>query len=223
MNLDTNINVVCIKWGDKYSAEYVNKLYSMVQRHLTLPHRFVCFTDNPEGIDDGIETKELLSNNLEGWWNKLSLFKEDVSDLSGEILFLDLDVVIVSRIDYLFSDRVDEPFLSLEDFIQPKKTFNSSVFRLKIGSCTSVWDKSVNLERDGQGSKAFGRHFHGDQDYITYVLYPFGEHLKHCFSEKKIISYKRGGDPSPETSIVVFHGSPNPHEVSKSWVRQNWC
>ena len=39
-------NVVCIKWGEKYSAEYVNRLYGMVQRQLSLPHRFVCLTED---------------------------------------------------------------------------------------------------------------------------------------------------------------------------------
>ena len=38
--------VVCLKWGNKYSAEYVNKLYSMVKRNLTIDYEFVCFTEN---------------------------------------------------------------------------------------------------------------------------------------------------------------------------------
>lgn len=42
-------NVICIKWGDKFGSEYVNSLYKMVEKKLTIPHRFVCFTDNPEG------------------------------------------------------------------------------------------------------------------------------------------------------------------------------
>ena len=39
-------NVLCIKWGSKYSADYVNNLYSMVERHLSLSHRFVCLCFN---------------------------------------------------------------------------------------------------------------------------------------------------------------------------------
>ena len=52
-------NVICIKWGTKFGAEYVNRLYRMVQKNLTIPHRFVCFTDNSEGLSDGIEVREL--------------------------------------------------------------------------------------------------------------------------------------------------------------------
>ncbi|GAH56014.1 unnamed protein product, partial [marine sediment metagenome] len=45
------ITVCCLKVGDKYSSEYVNKLYSMVERNLTVEHDFICITDNPEGVN----------------------------------------------------------------------------------------------------------------------------------------------------------------------------
>ena len=47
-------NVLCIKWGNKFPADYVNKLYRMVERHLSLPHRFVCLTDNTTGLNSEI-------------------------------------------------------------------------------------------------------------------------------------------------------------------------
>ena len=53
-------NVLCIKWGNKFSAGYVNKLYSMVKRHLSLSHRFVCLTEDTTGLNSEIETKPLL-------------------------------------------------------------------------------------------------------------------------------------------------------------------
>ena len=34
--------ILCMKWGTKYGAEYVNRLYNMVKRHLTLPFKMVC-------------------------------------------------------------------------------------------------------------------------------------------------------------------------------------
>ena len=49
-------NVVCIKWGEKFGSEYVNKLYNSIQRNLSLKHRFICLTDNAEGIVAGVET-----------------------------------------------------------------------------------------------------------------------------------------------------------------------
>ena len=48
-NQDTKNYVVCLKHGSKYSSEYVNKLYNMCKRHLTVPYEFVCFTDDLRG------------------------------------------------------------------------------------------------------------------------------------------------------------------------------
>ena len=53
------VNVICIKWGTKYGPDYVNKLQSMVQRHLHRPFRFVCMTDDTTGIDPAIEVKPI--------------------------------------------------------------------------------------------------------------------------------------------------------------------
>jgi len=43
------VNVICLKWGTRYDAGYVNRLRRMVQRHLIQPHRFVCLTDDTIG------------------------------------------------------------------------------------------------------------------------------------------------------------------------------
>ena len=58
------INIICMKWGDKYGADYVNRLYGMVNRNLTLPFNFVCFTENPEGIHSNVKICPLPSLGL---------------------------------------------------------------------------------------------------------------------------------------------------------------
>ena len=54
-----SLTIVCMKWGTKYDPSYVNKLYSMVERNLSSSFRFVCFTDDPTGIKECVETYEL--------------------------------------------------------------------------------------------------------------------------------------------------------------------
>ena len=88
-----------MKWGDKFPAEYVNRLYGMVARNLNLPFRFVCFTENSDGIRDEVEIQNLPELDLppgapERGWRKLTVFKKDFGGLKGKTLFLDLDVVI---------------------------------------------------------------------------------------------------------------------------------
>ena len=67
--------VVCLNWGDKYGPEYVNKLYRMVQRNLSINHEFICYTENPAGLDQGIRVIDLeLMQGIEGWWYKPMFF-----------------------------------------------------------------------------------------------------------------------------------------------------
>ena len=79
-------NVLCIKWGNKYSADYVNKLYSMVERHLSLSHRFVCLTEDTTGLNSEIETRPLLRTDLKHSYTKFELFEKELHDITGQIL-----------------------------------------------------------------------------------------------------------------------------------------
>ena len=38
--------VICLKWGDRYGPEYVNRLYRGVRANTDRPLRFVCITDD---------------------------------------------------------------------------------------------------------------------------------------------------------------------------------
>jgi hypothetical protein len=71
--------VVCLKWGTKYSAEYVNKLYNMVKRNLTINYEFVCFTEDKKGIDPTIRVEPLPSLSVSGWWYKPWFFKQRIA------------------------------------------------------------------------------------------------------------------------------------------------
>ena len=116
MQTEVNRYVVCLKYGDKYSAEYVNKLYNMVQRHLSLDHEFYCITENSAGLDPNIKLLPLdINPDIDiGWWYKINLF-DPKFPLKGTILFLDLDIVIFNSIDK-FSDFYQIPGLLILHF-----------------------------------------------------------------------------------------------------------
>jgi len=95
--------VVCLKHGTKYSAEYVNTLYNMVSRNLTIDYEFVCITEDHNNINPQITILPLRTNeNISGWWYKPMVFDPELG-LEGNILFLDLDIVIFNNIDKLFT------------------------------------------------------------------------------------------------------------------------
>ncbi len=212
--------VVCVKWGTKYRASYVNILRNMVRRNLSVPHEFVCFTEDGSGLDRDITVRP-LPDPLEGWWNKVSLFRPGLFPQSATVIFLDLDLVIVASINFLLDGG--EPFKIVSNFerigmgklkTREQCKFNSSVMRISPGACDHVF------RRFRWRWLAF-RSFRTDQDWISYCCPDAA-----TFPAGKIVSFKRtmdsGDEPPPGTAIVLFHGRPNPHEIGRPFLQQHW-
>ena len=112
------INIACVYYGDKYTFKYVENLYNMVKRNFTIPHRFICFTDNTvihrrkEFKNTNIEFKPFKRHDFNGWFNKLQLFSPQ-SELEGDTLYMDLDVVIMKNIDCFFEIGEDKNFVGI--------------------------------------------------------------------------------------------------------------
>src|SRR4051812_39102361 len=92
---DDPLTVACVyrSGGRQYSSRYVDVLQSMVARHLSLPHRFVCLTDV---TDVGCE-RIPLETDWPGFYAKIELFRPGL--FHGPVLYLDLDTVIHGSID----------------------------------------------------------------------------------------------------------------------------
>lgn len=228
--------VLCLKHGTKYSYDYVNKLNSMVSRNITLPYRFVCLTDDPQGLDPSI-TVLPLPRNLSGWWCKPYMFSKDLP-LKGTTLYMDLDVVISGNIDKLFTYS-PSAWCTIRDFtraMRPKwEKYNSSVIRFNYGQLDHVWK---TFEQNPQYHMR--RHF-GDQDFLydvakgTATLYPDSWIQSWKWEVRKTKDFKPGGIkgtkqfkivenvvPRVECCVTVFHGDPNPHNCFDPWVVDNW-
>jgi len=39
--------ILCVKWGDKYGREYVEKLKEQCEKNCSVPFNFYCLTDKP--------------------------------------------------------------------------------------------------------------------------------------------------------------------------------
>jgi len=230
--------VVCLKYGNKYSADYVNKLYNMVKRNLTLDHEFVCFTEDATGIDPAIRIEPIpLISGVTGWWYKPMFFNPKLP-LRGTLLFFDLDVVIFKNIDNLFSYEPNK-FCIIRDFnrhvIRNYNKFNSSIFRLTTGQHSAVYTDFI---KNPTGPV---RRYHGDQDWIRatvndgdYAYWP-DESIqsykwemrgkpKYNKMPRGLRDFETSGDPVVKnaTSVAVFHGDPNPHNCKDQWVIDNW-
>ena len=241
-------NVVCIKWGEKFGVEYVNKLYNAVQRNLSLKHRFICLTDDAEGIVAGVETFDIPRADLKICWNKLALFDRGIHNIEGQILFLDLDVVIVKPIDDLFLFQPESKFVSIKEWVSvdyalPDMTpFNASAMRFDVGAYPFIVEdfykeRDVTLIEEiffdeaasklGQSEKVTyndlegfpPRVFNGDQVWEYYMLYKNNVKVDY-YPEGWLASYRYGFDS--KARVIVFHGEPKPEQVSDEIVMRNW-
>ncbi|MCK5450906.1 MAG: glycosyltransferase, partial [Candidatus Omnitrophica bacterium] len=149
------VNIVCMKWGTKYGPEYVNILYNMVKRNITLPFRFICMTDIKEGINKEIEisalpgfrepAKEYLRYCRA--WRKLALFDKEVLDLKGKLMFLDLDILILDNIDCFFT--YSDKLAIIENWSQPGRLIGqASVFCFEIGGNYHLLEKYNNQHEE---------------------------------------------------------------------------
>ncbi len=239
------VNVICARWGTKFGPMYVNRLGSMVRRHLRRPHRFICFTHDGRGLDPGIEVRPLPELRLpeglpERGWRKLVTFRTSETGLSGTTLFLDLDVVVVDDLEPFFT--YPGRFLIIRDykFLRRERWVgNSSVYRFEPEEWADIPD---DFERNQESIRERVRN---EQEYLSRFVHERGA-LRHwpsawCPSFKRDCMWKGPlglflRPRLPEGArIVVFHGHPNPEEAMEGrsgswkrvmrptpWIRDHW-
>jgi hypothetical protein len=209
------VTICCIKQGVKYCPEYVNVLYSMVQRNVHLAaYDFVCFTEDARGVDPRIRIEPLPAGNFPGWWQKLGLFKKKIKGIRTEkILFFDLDIVITGFVDRLLEFNSD--FAICRDWPPEMKPFdnsyNSSVFLLRVGSRAQVW-KNFSMEAMPPGGC-------GDQDWI-YKQAPDADLFPYDWTPSYRLRQLQHGKPE-NAMAVIFHGDPKPDKCN-GWHREYW-
>lgn len=213
------ITFVCLKWGTEFSADYVNILYDSVTRNTSpdIIDKFVCFTDDPTGIDEGIDIRQ-LPEALTEWWGKLYLFKKGVFQLGSRVCFMDLDTVITGSLDEMLT--YDGEFAAIRDPIVENRV-GLGVFLWKVSDVThSIWDEwlACGMPKTDLGDMGWvmsldqGRF--AKRVEILQDLYP-----------GQLVSYKADCQvsPPPSARIVYFHGIPRPHQVKDGWVKLFWC
>lgn len=145
------ITVACVNHGNYLGRgqEYVDKMRSMVSRHLSQPHEFVCLQDEGES----------------GWWSKIELFRP--GRFKGRVLYLDLDSVVTGSLDELVAQV---GIVDLSDWGWPTHTLCSTVM---------VWDAGEHEDVYTEFEPPCMQSYRGDQDWITAIggWWPLTAHL----------------------------------------------
>ena len=204
------LTVACVKWGTKYSSEYVLRLARGVRRHLRRDAAFVCFTDDASGLEgDGVEARALPRETpLHSWWLKAWLFSADAR-LAGRVLYIDLDTVVVGALDELAGFDGAFGTLATDGMVNERRAggYNSSVMMWTAGEFDAIYAR-----------------LRADFEFITAHIYKFDHWLEMVVADAHLLDAAFPGqiaewkaharEPHANARIVTFPLAPKPHEVA---------
>jgi hypothetical protein len=236
---DSTVDVACVIHGDLYAWQYVERLHHMVTMNLTGPVRFHVFTESDRAVPDTMIKHVLqvwpgIAGRKKAWWYKMQMF--DSAHIQGRVLYFDLDTVIARPIDWMLA-LPPQHFWTIRDFRYLWRTnwrgINSSIMLWDTEKFGWIWHQFCE-----HNIAAITRQYHGDQDYLSSVLADqdlrfMPEHLvkswrwqiKDGGMDMKTRVYRRpdaGSVLDPNTSVMIFHGSPKPHEIQDPVVQGLW-
>ena len=174
--------ILCVKWGEKYDDQYVEKLQNQIRKNATFDYNFYCLTDKPEKEYD-IQLPTFWDSyyipNKNAFWayRKCYMFNEDLfPEIKGdEFLFLDLDIIIHQSLDYFFGLDMSAPWIvrgwwnntetCMKNYSILKSTpLNSSAIRWNRGQLKEVYD-----------------HIDEHKDVIFFTYPSIDNYFNHCF------------------------------------------
>ena len=234
------LHCACLIHSTGYDWTYVDRLYSMLCRHISRPIKLHVWTEASRVVPD-IYIKHALTDwpdivgPRKSWWYKLQMF-DPAHAISDAVLYFDLDVVIVNNLDWMLDLPMDR-FWAVRDFRYLWRTdrweINSSVMRWTPGQWHWIWE-----DFSAQDRPSVIKRFAGDQDYLNSVI---SKDQIGWLDQQRLISYRwqakdggwdnhrrvyrqpgSGTEIPTDCSVLVFHGTPKPHQVHEHLVLQHW-
>ncbi|CAG9328941.1 unnamed protein product [Blepharisma stoltei] len=215
-NPEDTVHVVCVKWGSKYGPDYVNKLYHGVKRHVSgIPYDFCCFTENPEGLDEGIRVVP-LAENWSGWWGKATLFSEH--GLEGRLVYIDLDTVITGSLNDLLSYPGVFAVMGTSDIAceKEKNSYNTSIIAWHSSFGKEIY---TTLRQNYKYMLKFICRF----DHWTEMMVKDADLVQEVFPGQFLDYLTYCKESVPEgCRMVCFPRDPKPHDYKSEWIRELW-
>ena len=230
------IDCACVIHGDRYAWQYVERLHSMLSRHLSPQVRLHVYTEADRVVPPHMVKHALtdwnISNPKQLWWYKLQLF--DPARHAGPMLYFDLDTVIVKNIDWIWHQTLNY-FWAPRDFkylwSPNHQGINSSIMWWDTRNYQHVWtqfDRQKNIAQ-----------YRGDQDYISHTII---QNQRRFMDTQQVLSwrwqcldggynFKKKQHCTPGTgtvwsdtaSVLIFHGAPKPDQIYEDIIAKHWC
>lgn len=209
------ITVACCLWDANgaslpfsrhYTEADVERLYRGFERHLSLPFRFVCFSERPRQYRAPIEQERLSQAEPD-----YSAFTEPYR-LNEPMILVGLDTVVTGDCDRLAAYCLGgSKLLVPRDPFFPQTVCNG-VALVPGGHAWVASESPAGMN---------------DMEWIR-ALYADGRvgMIEDIFGKEAVVSYKgyvkHFGLPD-EAAIVYFHGLEKPHELTRlDWIREHW-
>lgn len=210
------ITCITFLWGNyPYTATYVNRLFNAIDRHLSFPHRNVCFTNIPQGIREGIEIKPLHNEWMMGNLKKTIQFAPD-SGLTGRVLSFDLDNVILGSLD-LYAKYTDEFMICEAVNLRRRGKCGGNFMAFDAGYGKALW-KELNrsykkYENITKGSERllFDRLVKKMKFWPKETIVSYKQHVR----TKKVEDWSK-------VKIIWCHGDPQLHTIKDKIIVDNW-
>lgn len=222
--------VICISWGTKYGAPYVNRLFGAVARNISPPFSFTCFTDDALGIRPEVRCEPLppidvpMPTGTLGKWPKSRLWGPRLADLDGPVLFTDLDVVVTGSLDPFFAyGDPDDVILARNQTTPFERLGQTSVFRFPVGKLVPLQEK---FRADPQG---VANRYQFEQRFVTrnvpggVKLFPraWVAHFRQDCVPPFPLNYAVPARLPRGARIVIFPGGVHPpHAIAGHWGRR---
>lgn len=236
------ISFVTWKWHDpsstrqRFRSKHVNVLFAMVHQHYPRPFRFICITDDAEGLDPRIEAMpipvgaihESPLHNPQGpsfpnCYRRLWTFSREATILGERILSLDIDVVILGDVRPLV-DR-DEDFVGWCDKRFGWGKIAGGIYLLRTGSLPQVWEDFDPLTSPAEAFAAGNRG--SDQGWMSFKMFPPAGKWSNGDGLTKINWTPARSHTAPHGARMVFTTGAKPPWSKETrqrypWVRKVW-
>lgn len=236
------ISIVCWLWKGpdprrQFLPVHVNVLQRMIARTLSIPHRFICMTDEVGPFSDGVEVYALPTEardvgtiespegqRFPSCYRRLWNFSSEAAQLFGEhILAIDIDLVVLKDL----APILDRP----EDFVgvRPQMTWGNQqrvaggMYLLRTGSHAAVWNTFRRQPNHSIAAARAAGYRGSDQAWLSYCLGASAPVWNGTAGLYSIRDLREGKSPLPaDARLVQFNGPRKPWQSDLYWVKAHW-
>lgn len=198
-------NPLSKQFSRHYTEADVCALYRGFKRHLTIPFRFVCWSEKERTYAEAAIEQRPLRDARPSYGSLTQCY-----ELNEPTIMVGLDTIIVGNCDHIASYclEAEKPAVPMDPFIPD--TVCNGVTLVPAGN-DWLW-----------------REYHGQND-MDWIRDSWKAGRVIAFNKlfpNQIVSYKRHiekGGLTEDTRIVYFHGERKPHELPHvAWIGRHW-